>query len=334
MEDKQKYFFVPIQLLRGLHADKKKTLRDCAMYGVYSLTQTKEVTGKDDSIFIKQFLYDFYRTAKIDKGMARINSDERNIFADNSNGALPDELMDMANEYVRDGELTVNVDRNGFNRDGGFTAEDGMDEMKKIFKNDPYFEGMVVDYGKFRYAFNFYGMKKDFKKIYDWAMETEKQIPPKSPMVMIGQDKLREFFEDDTKTEFEVMTFAVYLAIRSILGEDKMKFTTKDMILARAFGFRNIKELKKNPPDLYEKYSKRYWMDKCLGEIRGGWNIITYSSNRDGLHGIYVANGYDITKKELLRRIEKKRKAKDSKSHNAEMKKLRDEVRKELNYDG
>jgi hypothetical protein len=35
-----------------------------------------------------------------------------------------------------------------------------------------------------------------------------------------------------------------------------------------------------------------------------------------------------------MRAIEKKRKAKDPKSHNAEMKKLRDEVRKELNYDG
>jgi hypothetical protein len=151
---------------------------------------------------------------------------------------------------------------------------------------------------------------------------------------MIGQDKLREFLEDDTKTEFEVMTFAVYLAIRSILGEDKMKFTTKDMILARAFGFRNIKEMKENMPPLYEKYGNRYWIDKCLGEIRAGWNIITYSSNRDGLHGLYIANGLHLTKKDLMRAIEKKRKAKDPKSHNAEMKRLRDEVRKELNYGG
>ena len=314
MEDKQKYFFVPIQLLRGLHADKKKTLRDCAMYGVYTLTETKKVTTKEERTFVEQFVYAYY----------------------NEPDTLTMELAEKMEQYIDEGMFHPDDDRKGFAAGKGrkLNVDSEVNELERIFDDDKEFHNMVINFGKFRDAFNFYGMKKDFKKIYDWAMEMEKQIPPKSPMVMIGQDKLREFFEDDTKTEFEIMTFAIYLAIRSLLGTDKMKFTTKDMILARAFGFRNIKELKKNPPDLYEKYSKRYWMDKCLGEIRAGWNIITYSSNRDGLHGIYVANGYDITKKELLRRIEKKRKAKDTKSHNAEMKKLRDEVRKELNYDG
>lgn len=314
MEDKQKYFFVPIQLLRGLHADKKKTLRDCAMYGVYTLTETKKVTTKEERTFVEQFVYAYY----------------------NEPDTLTMELADKMEEAIDEGMFHPDDDHKGFAAGKGrkLNVDSEVNELERIFDDDKEFHNMVINFGKFRDAFNFYGMKKDFKKIYDWAMEMEKQIPPKSPMVMIGQDKLREFFEDDTKTEFEIMTFAIYLAIRSLLGTDKMKFTTKDMILARAFGFRNIKELKKNPPDLYEKYSKRYWMDKCLGEIRAGWNIITYSSNRDGLHGIYVANGYDITKKELLRRIEKKRKAKDTKSHNAEMKKLRDEVRKELNYNG
>ena len=239
-------------------------------------------------------------------------------------------------QYIDEGMFHADADHKGFAAGKGrkLNVDSEIHELERIFEDDKEFKNMVIKFGKARDAYQFYGMKKGFKDIFDWAMETEKNIPPKSPMVMIGQDKLREFFEDDTKTEFEIMTFAIYLAIRSILGTDKMKFTTKDMILARAFGFRNIKELKKNPPDLYEKYSKRYWMDKCLGEIRGGWNIITYSSNRDGLHGIYIGNGFHITNKDLMRAIEKKRKAKDTKSHNAEMRRLRDEVRKELNYDG
>lgn len=314
MEDKQKYFFVPIQLLRGLHTEKRKTLRDCAMYGVYTLTQTKKVTSKEERTFIEQFIYSYY----------------------NENSSLPDELREKMEEYIDNGMFNPDNDRKGFKPGKGRKMDvcNEAAELETIFSTDEDLYDMVIGFGKLRDACNFYGMKKDLKQIYQWAMETERQIPPKSPMVMIGQDKLREFFEDDTKTEFEIMTFAIYLAIRSILGTDKMKFTTKDMILARAFGFRNIKEMKKNPPDLYEKYSKRYWIDKVLGEIRGGWNIITYSSNRDGLHGIYVANGFHLTKKDLMWRIEKKRKAKDPKSHNAEMKRLRDEVRKELNYNG
>ncbi len=312
MEDNQKYFFVPIQLLRGLHTDKKKTLRDCAMYGVFSLTQTKKVTTKEERTFIEQFVYAYY----------------------NEPDTMTMELAEKMEQYIDEGMFHADADHKGFAAGKGrkLNVDSEIHELERIFEDDQEFRDMVVMFGKAKDAFQFYGMKKDFRDIFTWAME--KNIPPKSPMVMIGQDKLREFLEDDTKTEFEIMTFAIYLAIRSLLGTDKMKFATKDMILARAFGFRNIKELKKNPPDLYEKYSKRYWMDKCLGEIRGGWNIITYSSNRDGLHGIYIGNGFHITNKDLMRAIEKKRKAKDTKSHNAEMRRLRDEVRKELNYDG
>lgn len=312
MEDNQKYFFVPIQLLRGLHTDKKKTLRDCAMYGVFSLTQTKKVTTKEERTFIEQFVYAYY----------------------NEPDTMTMELAEKMEQYIDEGMFHADADHKGFAAGKGrkLNVDSEIHELERIFEDDQEFRDMVVMFGKAKDAFQFYGMKKDFRDIFTWAME--KNIPPKSPMVMIGQDKLREFLEDDTKTEFEIMTFAIYLAIRSLLGTDKMKFTTKDMILARAFGFRNIKEMKKNPPDLYEKYSKRYWIDKCLGEIRGGWNIITYSSNRDGLHGIYIGNGFHITNKDLMRAIEKKRKAKDTKSHNAEMRRLRDEVRKELNYDG
>ncbi len=312
MGDKQKYFFVPIQLLAGLHTEKRKTLRDCAMYGVFSLTQTKKVTNKEELTFIEQFVYAYY----------------------NEPDTLTMELAEKMEEAIDEGMFHADADRKGFAAGKGrkLNIDSEIHQLERIFADDQEFKNMVVMFGKAKDAFQFYGMKEDFRDIFTWAME--KNIPPKSPMVMIGQDKLREFFEDDTKTEFEIMTFAIYLAIRSILGVEKMKFTTKDMILARAFGFRNIKDMKKNPPDLYEKYSKRYWIDKCLGEIRGGWNIITYSSNRDGLHGIYIANGFHLTNKDLMRAIEKKRKAKDTKSHNAEMKRLRDEVRKELNYDG
>ena len=312
MEDKQKYFFVPIQLLAGLHAEKRKTLRDCAMYGVYSLTQTKKVTNKEERTFVEQFIYSYY----------------------NDPDTMTMELAEKMEQYIDEGMFHADDDRKGFAAGKGrkLNVDGEIAELERIFEDDKEFHDMVVKFGKAKDAFQFYGMKEDFRDIFTWAME--KNIPPKSPMVMIGQDKLREFFEDDSKTEFEIMTFAIYLAIRSLLGTDNMKFTTKDMILARAFGFRNIKEMKKNPPDLYEKYSNRYWIDKCLGEIRGGWNIITYSSNRDGLHGLYIGNGFHITNKDMMLAIEKKRKAKDTKSHNAEMKKLRDEVRKELNYDG
>lgn len=155
---------------------------------------------------------------------------------------------------------------------------------------------------------------------------------------MIGQDKLREFFEDDTKTEFEVMTFAVYLAIRSILGTKKFCRTTKEMILARAFGFRNMEELKKNPPALFEKYSKRYWVDKLLAGVSGDtWGIHVYSTN-EGLRGLYVGAGLhtdlEISKDMFVQKVAERIKANDAKHRNKLMRQeIKDRVQKLKNDD-
>lgn len=295
-KDKYKYFRVPVNLLQGLTESKEETLLNCAYYGVYSLTQTKKVTEKDEQVFIEQFVYAYY----------------------NAPDTLTAELMEKMDEYTEKGMFTPDLDHNGFTTSGSrkLNVDNEMYELDRIFYNDIEFKDMAVDFGKLKDAFNFYGIDLDFCKL-DWIKKME--IPDNSPMLMIPQIKLNEFLSDDAKTEFDLMTFATYLAIRSILGTKPYCRTTKEMILARAFGFRKMDELKQNTPPLFTKYSNRYWIDKLLVKVRK-WNIHIYSTS-EGLRGMYIGNGAEISEDYFLDIIAKEQFSKDIKTKNQSMKK-------------
>lgn len=316
-KERYKYFRVPISMLRGLADDPKETSLKCAYYGVYSLTQTKKVTNKEERTFVEQFVYAYY----------------------NEPDSLTMELAEKMEEAIDEGMFHADADHKGFRAGKGrkLNVDSEVHDLERIFEDDKEFKEMVVMFGKAKDAFQFYGMKKDFRDIFMWGMEMEKQIPPKSPMVMIGQDKLREFYSEE-KTELEIMTFAVYLAIRSILGTKKFCRTTKEMILARAFGFRNMEELKKNPPALFEKYSKRYWVDKLLAGVSGDtWGIHVYSTN-EGLRGLYVGTGLhtdlEISRDMFVQKVAERIKANDAKHRNKLMRQeIKDRVQKLKNDD-
>jgi len=296
--EKYKYLDVPITMLRGLADDKKKTLRDIARYGAYTLTKTKKMTGRPERDFIVQFIYAYY----------------------NEPDSLTMELADKMEEAIDEGMFHQDEDHRGFAAGEGrkLNVDSEVHDLERIFEDDKEFQDMVLKFGKARAAFRFYEMKKDFSYIFDWALEMEKTIPDNSPTVGIPQKKLKEFYSQE-KTELEIMTFAAYLAIRSILGTKKYCRTTKEMILARTFGFRNMAELNQNPPTLYAKYSKRYWIDKLLAEVRE-WNIHIYSTN-EGLRGMYIGNGAEISEDYFLDMIAKKQFLKDSKTKNQSLKK-------------
>ncbi len=314
-KDRYKYFRVPISMLRGLADDTKETLLNCAYYGVYSLTETKKVTSKEERTFVEQFIYSYY----------------------NEFDSLTMELAEKMEQYIDEGMFHADDDHKGFRAGKGrkLNVDSEIHQLERIFEDDKEFKDMVINFGKARDAYQFYEMKDDFKEIFDWAME--KQIPANSPMVMIPQKKLKEFYAEE-KTELEIMTFAIYLAIHSILGKKKFCRTTKEMILARAFGFRNMEELRENPPALFEKYSKRYWIDKLLAEVSGDtWGIHVYSTN-EGLRGLYVGAGFhadlEISRDMFVQKVAERIKANDAKHRNKLMRQeIKDRVQKLKNDD-
>ncbi len=113
------------------------------------------------------------------------------------------------------------------------------------------------------------------------------------PNASVSIDLLIKFHEN--KTEFELMVFSFYCAIRSMVGTSPYWKGTDDNWIARAFGYSNFKEYQDANPtqiekDLRAKYSKRYWLDKIKLTLQNDWHLIYVSTNKYmKVRGFYVS---------------------------------------------
>lgn len=299
----EKYFLVPVFLLQELTSNKEKALNGMIDFGIYSLSKKIKFNGDvDDELHegARQLMYCYYRKPELIPKQTRLN-------------------LEL---YIDTEKVGIDEDFNGF--DGTeFDPEYELEGLIEVANTDPIFYYQIIDFGKLKSTYNLLNINGDMNAAYKNAEEIEKIMGEKEPMVMINRDHAFNF-RDNEKSEFELMTFAVYLGLRSILGKKSYCKTTKQMILARAFGFRNHTELMKNKPELYDKYSKRYWIDKLLAEIEtGNWNIVTYSNR---MRGLYIGYSKKISLEELIVKVESKR----SKNSAADLKKKKKLIRNKV----
>lgn len=132
-------------------------------------------------------------------------------------------------------------------------------------------------------------------------LETGKTLYDKfqgTPNASINIYKLLEFQEG--KTEFELMAFCFYCAIRSIIGtqafyHSKTKKGEPDFWFVRAFGYSSKEEFRKSNPaqaekDLRVKYSNRYWFELVKKTLQNDWYLVYVSTNKHiKMRGYYVS---------------------------------------------
>lgn len=308
---KERYLCVPVSLLQNLIIKPNEVLNNIIDYGVYYFSQTQDLKKTDpnfnlEEYLVKQFLYVYYRKTE----------------------TIPINLLNKFEKYVEIGDILLDEDYNGFHG-AEFNPELEIENIFEIFGKDEDFKKELFDFAKSIATYSYLGITGNIENTIKRAKKIEKEIPDHSPMVMIKKDKVFEF-RDENKTEFELMTFAVYLGIRSILGKKSYCKTTKDLILARAFGFRNKTELEKNKPELYLKYSKRYQIDKLLNAVESEWNIHLYSSNK--MRGIYVSNKNKISLEKLITIAEEKNKKNKIEQLKNKKKQIAENVRLKMNF--
>ncbi|MEA5080872.1 MAG: hypothetical protein VB024_04510 [Dysgonamonadaceae bacterium] len=302
----EKYFFIPVFLLKNLVTAPNDTLNNMISYGLYDFSQKFNYNGRDIWPLDKdlhnatlQVIYAYHRNKQI----------------------IPISLLSKLENYYSECILTEDEDSGGFNCRGEFEPlDDLIDEYYNVYTNDEPFKNQVLEFGRMKTIYSLMNVSsngKTMKRTIETGKNISSMIREKEPMVMVNRDKVFEF-RDEQKTEFELMTFAVYLGIRSILGTKQYCNTNKEMIYARAFGYRNFAELQQNKPVLFDKYIKRYQRDKIFNEIKlGNWNIHIYTAN--GIRGIYVANK-KITLKDFITKVENKRKSKQEADYNKKVK--------------
>lgn len=100
-----------------------------------------------------------------------------------------------------------------------------------------------------------------------------------NPMVSISIERLIQYGKED-KTDFEVLIFRAYCAIRSILGTKPYTKVTNDYLKSRMYGFRNATDYPFNK-------SERYLFDKIKLELQKDWYLIYYSRQTRGFYVSY-----------------------------------------------
>jgi hypothetical protein len=125
-------------------------------------------------------------------------------------------------------------------------------------------------------------------------------IPLKSPKVGIKYEMLNDFYLND-KTEFEIVVFCAFCAVRSFLLFKAYFKATNNYMLIRMAGL-NKKDEINNLPETLKKYNNRYQLTKIKNELQENWNLIYYSVY---IHGFYVS--FDLTLEQLSLEAEKKK---------------------------
>lgn len=290
MNKSARYFFIPIWMLRDIAVNRKKVIEYIFMYGIYNFSKTADLD--DDDMLIK-FIYASQRKEHLIP--ESLKSDIKNIRSD---------FFELDNE--------------AFNIFGEFTAEEIKEILSEIFEEDSSLEERVIEVARVIASLDFFSMKVNVEVAIDYGNYAESFDEERYPKVMVNRDKLFEFYNNEKK-ERELIKYAVNLSILSLLGKKKgFMNTNKAMIFARAFGYRDHKEIAELEfkPDLYEKYTTETVSKNILNEVEEEWYVHAY--RKRGMRGVYIANKTHMSREDLVMGVAIKR-------HKSKINKMKDE---------
>jgi len=277
---KNKYFQFPLFLLRDLMTDKHKALNNILCYGLYAYSETLQPEIKQ---VMTQLMYCYYRNQK----------------------EMPKDLLQTMQRCIDNETLLLDEDYNGFvGNNKEFNPEYEIEQLTEIFEADIDFQNKAIEFYKIRQAYNYIGVAGDYGNCLKVGKQIQSTIPKGEPMPMLSKNQLFEYRDND-KTEFELIQFAVNIAIRSIIGKSSHTKTNKQMILCRAFGYISSKHLPETMSEVFSKYSNRYHIDKVLQKLEiDNWNLIFYANN---MRGIYIGLKDKITLENLIETAESRK---------------------------
>ena len=241
-----KYIPFPLFLIGGL----PNNLNEIFDYGIFNFAMRLQPAGL--GVVYTQVLYAFYRQK------------------------LPSTIKKKLDGLIRKKLLTPDEDYNGF--DGAeFHPDDQVAELLQAGKSDPGFVDECIRFWKVRQAMSVLRITGSIESIIQSAQEIQVLVDQRASRhkndvtVMISINMMFEYYKH-AKTDYEIELLRGFLAIKSILGNSPLAGTTKAFIATRMLGAKSklvLEETLQNA-DLkafFNKYSKRYHIDKLLEEL-------------------------------------------------------------------
>ena len=290
MNKSARYFFIPIWLLRDIAVNRVDVIDQILRYGLYNFPKTVKL--RDDFILSKFIYFSLRKKHLIPSSMVSdIEAFEPEFFT---------------------------LDYEAFGMYGKFKPDLLVEVLLKMFKEDSSLKERVMEVGRVLASLDYFDVVANVENIICNGRILEKYEKDKYPMVMVNKDKLFEFYENEKK-ERELIKYAVNLSILSLLGKKKgFMNTNKAMIFARAFGYRDHKEIAELEfkPELYEKYTTETVSKNILNEVEEEWFVHAY--RKRGMRGVYIANKTHMSREDLVMGVAKKR-------HKSKINKMKDE---------
>lgn len=162
------------------------------------------------------------------------------------------------------------------------------------------------------------------------ARAIEKVIAKNEPYCMINRNLVFEF-RDKEKTESEIAQLAMFIAMRSILGQKLHCKTNKQLIVSRMFGYKDAKHagtcMNIAIREFIRKYLNRYHFDKIKEELELNWHIVTYSNH---IRGLYISIKQDTDHNRLALVAETNKKKHKLNALRAKKKEAKEQALKQL----
>jgi len=131
---------------------------------------------------------------------------------------------------------------------------------------------------------------KDVEKSINHGMNIYYSIDQKCPKTSIRLDMLFDFYFNK-KTEFEVVCFLAFSALKSIIQKQVYKNIKNNYLLSRMSGNSTTSE---DIDPLLKHYASRYQLDKIKKELQLKWGLIYYAVRTRGFYVSFSKNLIDL----------------------------------------
>ena len=253
MEGEYRYVYFPLFLIKNLFSEKdlKYTVSDIFDVGIFNYSKQFNI---DNLSAYRQVIYCYYR------------------------GGLTDKLRSKIQYLYDNGDLTLDEDYNGFDGHGISFEPDDLDELAQIASKNNILRDLFIEFYKMHLALKSLKLTGNIQSILSVSKQILKlqQIHEakygREPSVMLKTDLIFDYYKK-SKSSNDILILAAFAGIKSIIGKKEFAGTTKKMIVSRMIGAKSDKVLQdflkdKTLKTIFDKYSKRYWFDKLINELR------------------------------------------------------------------
>ena len=302
MDSKQfGYIRFPLHFIRDMLVDKDVGIRKMLLYGYCLVAERMDV---DDYNAYRQVVYCFYRYAQINAcnpDYSQLPKDPRAI--------LPNYILNEITDMVYCGQLDVNEDYFGWDGNGEIDIDHEVQQLIEHGKKVPDFDRMVLEFHRLRNTAELFSIT--ITNIDAAIAEYRKYCGEDAKHTRWVSIKIGLLFEylSQSKSEYQVMLLAAYMAVKAIIGNKPYARTTHSYILANMFGCMNEVELQtllvttgnETLAELHKKYSTRKMFDKLNQELQESGFVPEWLPN--GKAGTFVST--KLSHKVFLREVKK-----------------------------